>query len=39
MRHVELFGALRVTENVHGLNVVGSRAVRLLAYLSGVCAA
>jgi len=33
MRHVELFGALRVAENAHSLNVVGSRAVRLLAYL------
>lgn len=33
MRHIELFGALRVTENERVVNVAGSRAVSLLAYL------
>lgn len=33
MRRIELFGALRVTENERVVNVAGSRAVSLLAYL------
>lgn len=33
MRHIELFGTLRVTENQHTLNVVGKRTVCLFAYL------
>jgi DNA-binding SARP family transcriptional activator len=34
MRHIELLGGLRVTENAHALNVSGARAVSLLAYLA-----
>ncbi|MDW8270036.1 MAG: hypothetical protein RMN24_12810, partial [Anaerolineae bacterium] len=34
MRRIELFGTLRVSEDARILNVAGSRAVSLLAYLA-----